>query len=122
MRRHSPPTAQVDNDLGLLAGTLEKTTHGKVNDMQAEVIAPVDERRTTLELVDKVAKVVRFIWVVYAFHTSLRHDAAAVRLHDQFILGFLLDRAGHHPSRFGRRWYGHGEVEAPSASSLVGMS
>jgi hypothetical protein len=118
---HSPPTAQVDDDFDLIAGTLEKVTHGKVNDMQAEMVTSVDERRTTLELVDKVAKVVGFIWVVYAFYASLRYNATAVRLHDQLILSFVLDGAGHCRSRVGRPWHSHDGTEETSVYSLVGM-
>lgn len=80
--RHSPPTAQVDNNFSLVAGALEKATHGSVDDMQADVVASVYKRRTTLELLDEVAKVVRLVWVVYSFDTSLRHNATAVCLHD----------------------------------------
>jgi hypothetical protein len=88
--RHSPPTTEVDNHLGLFAGPLEKATHSNVNNVHADIVASVDERSTTLELLHKVAKVVRFVWVVYAFYTSFRHDATTVCLHHKLILCSLL--------------------------------
>jgi hypothetical protein len=100
--RHLPPTTQVYDDLGLVAGALEKASHGKVNDMQAEIVASIDERSTALKLSHKVAKEVRFVWVVYAFYTALRHDGATVCLHHQLVLCSLLCRTSHHSSRSAR--------------------
>lgn len=91
--RHSPPTAQVNHHFSLRTWALEKTTDGEVNSMQAKMVAPIDERCTALKLLHEVAKVVRLIWVIYAFYAALGHNATAICLHDQLILGLLLGGA-----------------------------
>lgn len=44
------------------------------------MITPIYQGSTSLKFLDKETKEMRLIRVVYAFNTSLRYDATAVRL------------------------------------------
>lgn len=57
-------------------------THGNVDNVHPEVIAPVDERSSPLELLDEVAEEMRLVRVVQLLDTPLRDYAAVICLAD----------------------------------------
>jgi len=100
--KNSPPTAQIDNNLlrGFLPlpatsiiitimmpitnlprpPTPQEIPDQHINHVQPKMIASVDERRATLELVDEEAEEVRLVRVVELLHAALGDYAAAIRL------------------------------------------
>lgn len=57
-------TTEVDNHLGLGRGFSEKVAEGNIDNVEAEVIAPVDQRRPSLELIDEESEEMRLVRVV----------------------------------------------------------
>lgn len=83
---HLPSTAEIDDYLGLWGGLFEKVTKSDIDDMEAEVVAPVDQRGSALGLVDEEAEEMRLIWVVQTLNASLGHDAAVVGGHNEVVV------------------------------------
>jgi hypothetical protein len=81
---HSPPTAEIYHYFLLLPIRIpwcsQEIPDQPVNDMQPEEVAPVDQRRPTLELLHEKAKKVRLIGIVQPLHAAFRDDAAVVCL------------------------------------------
>lgn len=59
-----PSTAEIDDYLGLGGGLSEKITKSDIDNMKAEVVAPIDQRCSPLELFDEEAEELRLSWVV----------------------------------------------------------
>lgn len=68
--------------------------------LHAQPVASIDEGRPSLELADKVAKVLGLAIVVQLLDRTLRYYGRLVRVHDEFIALLLLgvsrvDLLGH---------------------------
>lgn len=58
----------------------QEVAHGDIDDMKSEMVTSVYERRSSLELFDKVSKKLRLVWVVKTLHASLGANRTVVCL------------------------------------------
>jgi len=69
-----------DNLLSPPLVVLHKVTHSNVDNVHPEVVAPVDERSSPLELLDEVAEEMGLVGVVQLLDAPLRDYATVVCL------------------------------------------
>lgn len=95
--------------------------------LHAQPVAAIDEGRSSLELADKVAKVLGLAIVVQLLDGSFGHDGGLVRVHDEFIAVLLLGISPHSlashrnavtPSQLGGRGR---QAEAPVGREAVAI-
>jgi hypothetical protein len=75
------PTAKVDdNHLLSVMPSSHEVTHSDIDNVHSEVIAPVDERGSPLEFLDKVAEEMRLVRIVQLLDTPFGDYATIICL------------------------------------------
>jgi hypothetical protein len=83
----SPASSQIDDHLGPGGPSLQEVSNGNVDNVQAKMIATIDQRRPSLELLHKEAEEMWLVRVVDALHAPLGDYGATIGLNLEFSKG-----------------------------------
>ena len=77
----SPSRPKIDDNLFMIRlWRRDELTYNHINSSEPQPVSAVNERGSSLELVNEITEEVKFIWVVESFDTSLGDDTTTVCL------------------------------------------